>query len=163
MGDVDHVGVRVQAWVLDRHGSQTRVVTGVPRARDGKDETTALSTVGTGLTETGTSITGVGDGRGGADVVSDLSVVVKHEVDLDGTLGRVDPVDSDLCTGLPEDVASVEVASWLVHDKLRVGVLVLSNLELGGGSSEGRSGEDGGGSQDLCERSHFGYARKKVR
>lgn len=155
VGDGDHVSVRLQVLVLDRHGSQTGVVAGGPRAGHREDEATALSAVGARLAVACTGIAGGGDGWGSANVVGDLGVVVGHEVDLDGALRRVDPVDGDLRAGHPEDVASVEVACGLVHHELRVGVLVLSGLELGRHRGEGGCGENGGSSQDLCERSHL--------
>lgn len=83
MGDVDLVGVRLQVLVLHRHGTQRRVVSGVPRAGHGEDKATALSAVGTWLAEPCTGIASVGDGRSGGDVVSDVRVVVGHEIDLD--------------------------------------------------------------------------------
>lgn len=157
MGDVDHVGVRGNVLVLDQHGTETRVVSSVPRAWDLEDETTALSTVGTWLAVTAASVTGGGDGRSGTNVVGDLGVVVQHEVDLNiAGRGRVDPVDGNLCARLPEDVAAVEVTSRVVHDELRVGVLVLTDLELlhRGGSNQRWCGESGGNGQGLCDSSH---------
>lgn len=158
MGDVNLIGVRLQVLILHRHGSERRVVTGIPRAWHGEDESTALGAIGTGLAVACTGIAGVGDGRGGADIVCHLSIVVGHEVDLDVTLRGVGPVDLDLCAGLPVDGALVEVARRVVENERRIRVLVLPRLEMlqRRCSTEGGCGEKSGHSKNLCNRSHLG-------
>lgn len=163
--DVDLVGVRLQALILHVRGSESTVVAGVPRAGDGKDKATALSAVRTWPTVTFTSIASVGDGRSSTDSVGYVRVVVGHEIDLDSALGRIDPVDSDLCTWFPVDGALVEVARRLFDDEHRVGVLVLSCLETLEGRSDDESGcseHSSGRSQSLCERSHDGVGCKRM-
>lgn len=155
MSNVNFVGVRLQVLVLHRHGANGRVVAGIPRARDSEDKSAASGAVGTRLAVSCTSITGGGSGRSGTNGVSDLGVVVGHEVDLNGTCGRVGPVNGDLLTWFPVDGALVEIAGRVVDDERRVGILVLPCLEAHrGSSSKSRSGEDGCNSQGFCERSH---------
>lgn len=143
MGDINLVGERLQVFVLCRHGAQRRVVSGVPRARNGKNETAALSTVRTRLTVTGTRVASTGGGRSNANGVSDLGIVVGHEIDLDVTLRRrIIPIDSHLLAWRPVDGALDEITRWFVDDERRVGILVLSNLELRSRSSQCWSGKN---------------------
>lgn len=155
MSDVDLVRVRLQVLVLNRHSAHGRVVSSIPRARHGKDKATALFAVGSGLAVAVTSIAGVGDCRSNTDSISDVRVVVGHEVDLDVACGRrVVPVDSDLLSRCPVNGALVKVARGLVDNERRVGVLVLTHLKLGRNSSQHRSSKDSRAGQDFCEGSH---------
>lgn len=157
MRNVDLVGVRPHVLIGHRHGTQRRVVASIPRAGNGEDKPTALSTVGTRLAEPGAGIAGVGYGRSSADIVGDIRVVVGHEIDLHITArGRVDPVDGNLRAGHPVDDALVEVAGRVVDDEFRVWVLVLADSEVWrGNSSQSWGGENGRDDQQVCERSHI--------